>query len=248
MTGKRKDRLGFSMIELLVVIAVIAVLAAIGLFGMSDSRNRYECERTAGAVRDFLVEGMAHASKISRDVPIELVAANNNNNNNNNNWILGCMAMGNGNNNQIVLWSSPGAPGAVGANPVARNILLGAGEGLVDDVRLFSFDPGQQGQQGQQGQNNDLVDQNGRVNGQQLNQINIGANNANLDGFFLRAKGPAIMIVNGNGVPDRYPVLLLRKGNYHILMRIGSNGNVNMYLAKGAPNTAINQLTFNAIK
>lgn len=244
MTGKRKDRLGFSMIELLVVIAVIAVLAAIGIFGMSDSRNRYECERTAGAVRDFLVEGMAHASKISRDVPIALINNNNNgddnnnNNNNNNNWLLGCMAMEDGNNNQIVLWSDAGVP---------RSIRLGTGERLVDDVRLYSFAPGQQGQQGQ---NNDLIDQNGRVNGQQLAQINIGANNANLDGFFLRAKGPAIMMDqdNGDGVPNQYPVLLLRKGNYHILMRIGGNGNVNMYLAKGDSDAGIETLQFNAIK
>lgn len=236
MTGKRKDRLGFSMIELLVVIAVIAVLAAIGIFGMSDSRNRYECERTAGAVRDFLVEGMAHASKISRDVPIAF-----NFNRENRSGELACMELGD-DENHIVLWSTPraaGENGAAGGNPVARNILLGAGEGLVDDIRLYSFNPGEPNNR------NNLFDQNGKVDNQNLTDIDPGAGN----GFLLRAKGPAIMIEGGVRDARGYnPILLVQKGSYRILMRIGGNGNVNMYLAKGDSDAGIETLQFNAIK
>ena len=139
--------------------------------------------------------------------------------------------------NHIVLWSKPGA---AGANPVARNILLGTGEGLVDDVRLYSFNPGEPNNR------NNLFDQNGHVNN---NLTDIDIESVADNGFFLRAKGPAIMIEGGVRDARGYnPILLVQKGSYRILMRIGGNGNVNMYLAKGDPNAPINSLTFNAIK
>lgn len=72
---RRIKHLGFTIIEIMVVIVIFAILTGIACNSFADSRARHECEEAAGKIRDFLNEGNSQSAKMSQSIPLTISEA-----------------------------------------------------------------------------------------------------------------------------------------------------------------------------
>ncbi len=198
----RKNK-GFTLIELMVVIAVMIILLGVIIGSTGEQRQKAIVEEKASAIRDFLVEVGAIASKTGVDVAV--------------------VKDGDGANQKLIAkyvsYDSSGVP-TIGAE--IRNFEGGKRRfiPLADNIDSFQFaesdPPGQSG---------------GKYltyNTSKKSYTNSLSFSNNISGIYISRTGPSFTELASKNA-RKIPYYKIKKGMYTAIIEVCGTGNINIY-------------------
>lgn len=198
----RKNK-GFTLIELMVVIAVMIILLGVIIGSTGEQRQKAIVEEKASAIRDFLVEVGAIASKTGVDVAV--------------------VKDGTGANQKLIAkyvsYDASGVP-TIGAE--IRNFEGGKRRfiPLADNIDSFQF--AESDTPGQSGGKYLTYDTSKKSYTNSLSFSN------NISGIYISRTGPSFTST-ANKNARKIPYYKIKKGMYTTIIEVCGTGNINIY-------------------